>query len=144
MTELQFVSKFQEYCDKHKDINFIHIEKDSCSNHMDCEIEYKNEYIRLEAKVLNDTRNNSQKLLKTYGGLLKGRNLEQAKDSNYTTVYGVLVRKSQENIAMRIFKAIDVIDWNLFGKSFDVRYIFIFDDRNNKLYIEKWNDFIAQ
>lgn len=141
MNEKEFVLKFKEVCNKNEVIKVVHTEENSQSKHMDCELVYDKQYVRLEAKFLSDTRNNSQKVLKIFGGLMKGRRLPAAKSTKYPICYGILLSEDQLETALRIFKFISFNDWNLFGESFEVKYIFIFDYIRGKVDIKTWRDF---
>lgn len=143
LKEINFVKLFAQFCEKKSHFNSIHIETNSRSKHMDCELEYKEKYIRLEAKVFNDSRNKSQTALKIFGGIMKGRSLETAIDSKFPTSYGILIRKSEESEALKRFKAITTEDWNQFGKCFDAKYIFVFDEKKKILRISKWQNYTA-
>jgi hypothetical protein len=142
ISEDVFVQKFGEYCKADKDIKLIHIEEDKKSTHMDCELIYHDEYIRLEAKLFNDTRSRSQKSLLIFGGILKGRNLIKAIRTNKQPVfYGILIRYSQIKEAKRLFKAISDDDWNKFGVVFDTKYVFVYDDISDSLEVFDWKNF---
>ena len=143
MKELDFVLKFKKYCKMYDGIRVVHIEENPNSIHMDCELEFKDQYVRLEAKMFNDVRSKSQNAIKIYGGILKGRKLNPAKNSGLPSVYGILIRKSEISEAIKRFKTVACQDWDMFGVCFDVKYVFIFDEKKSSLKIVEWNNFTA-
>lgn len=125
------------------DSNFdiIHHGKPNQSDHMDLEFYYKREYIRAEAKCRDDNRNNSQNALSLFGSLMKGFNLAFADQnaSNTTVKYAAMLYRPYLNKYKDIFKTIEISDWNLFGNTFNVKYIFIIS--HTDIQVVDWEDF---
>lgn len=141
MSEQELVESFLTNSTNYDDFNVLHIERNSKSKHMDCEFTFNGEYIREEAKVFNDSRNNSQKFLSIFGGILKGRNLPLFDTNNtFPIVYAVLINEAQyEKFSDQKSKDIANDDWLEFGKDYEVKYIFTLDRSTGVISYIEWD-----
>ncbi|MBS6025746.1 MAG: hypothetical protein KIB00_16850 [Paeniclostridium sordellii] len=110
----------------------------------DCELEYNNKYVKLEAKVFNDTRSNSNNIHKMFTQILTNRNKSCHNNQNNLDVeYGFLFDISNVTyVKGKLKKEFINDDLITFGKSFNLEYVFIYDSKKNSFQIESWTEFI--
>ncbi len=103
-------------------------------------------YIRCEAKVgsQNDSTHYADKnnaVHKVFGEILKGRHLKYAAEPNdkAEVVYGLAIPKRDEEFFKKNYGKLRG-DWNLYGKTFDCKFVLVFDEKLKILECYNWND----
>lgn len=140
ITEKELIEKFKEIADSGNTIDVKYIGTGNQSKHMDCELLYKNKYVKVEAKQFNDTRNASQKFLVIFGGILKGRSLPIVSQDleDFPEVYGVMIESKYLERIREYIEEIDEKDWSEFGRIFEVEYFFVVDVDQEKIEVRDW------
>ena len=144
MKEEELTNKFKNcYKTKYPD-KFIFIGKPNQSTYADCELEYENKYIKLEAKVFSNRSSSSIDFSKIFGQVLKNRKSNPIYNkNNYDIEYGFLFNLEDiEYIKNKIKKEFIKNDLIKFGKHFKVKNVFIYDYINDNFKLKDWNDFI--
>ena len=144
MEEKELVQKFEKVFKNNLRNNFIEIGKsNNQSVQADIELEYNEEYVKLEAKVFNDTRNNSGNFSKIFGQTLFNRYLYPINNKNNLAIkYGFLFDKQDVYKIQKYIKKCDINDLVQYGQDFEVEYVFIYDDNIKIIIVIKWIDFI--
>jgi hypothetical protein len=146
MKEAELVDLFISKMNLSNEYEYLHHETapNPSNPHMDIEFLYKKEYIRAEAKCNNDIRKISGSSLEIFGSILKGRNLEIANPNKRATAsnltYAVVLYEGYESDYLIRLRNIDLADWNLFGTSYNVKYVFIVGANN--IEVKNWNNYI--
>lgn len=143
MKEKTLIKKFEKAFNKNYQNNFIQIGVGNQSKQADVELEYMNEYIKLEAKVFNDTRNNSGHFWIMIGQTLSNRGLKTVNNKkNLPIKYGFLFNEQNIPKIKSFIKKCNYNDLVVYGQDFDVKYVFIYDNITSTFRIENWENFI--
>lgn len=106
-------------------------------------------YLKCEAKVASKLRpdNTINKEYgdrhnanhKVFGEIIKGRNLKDCFENNFKKCYGMVLPKRDFNFFKdKYLNMID--DWLLFGDTFNVKYVIVYDEIKNKVKVYPWSN----
>lgn len=148
MNEEELLKKFKEIITNKLNISQknINLSPKNNSKQMDVVLmdDLTKTLICLEAKIFNNTNSNSSNFLSIFGKILKGRSLKSNinyNDYNYIE-YGVLIAKDNVELFKKYLSIIDLNDWNIFCKEFELKYIYVLDENDYEVFnsIEYRND----
>lgn len=112
-------------------------------NNLNCELVDQLEYIKLDVNRFNDYKTNNSRFSAIFGNIIKSKNCKK-NIYGYNSLrecYGILIsNKDIENIKT-LLQDVSEVQWDLFGRTFNSRYVYIFNE--DKLTHERlsWNDF---
>lgn len=136
--------EFKKYYKGKNPKKFIKIGTKNQSKIADCELEYDDEYVKLEAKVFDDTRSNSNNIHKMFTQVLTDRNKNCFNNiKNLDVKYGFLFKSSNiEYVKDKLKKEFVKNDLIVFEEQFELKYVFIYDCKNKSYKVEEWKNFI--
>lgn len=145
--EENLLNTFKEWYKKTYPNSYIEIGPGTQSKMADCEFEYKNEYIKLEAKIFiigSNGDNRSDNFHKMFAQILTSRKKIPSNNiNNFEIKYGFLFEKNTiEYVKNKIKKDCIIRDLIIFGACFELEYVFIYDDINESVKVDTWNEFI--
>ena len=146
-----FVKQFKSYINAlPRYFHFVHMERGKLARHMDIEFVFihngVSRYVRLEVKE-NKSTNFSNNVLLPFGAIMKGRRLPYADKDRAAecsdVVYGILIPPAERTCCYidRWKKVISERDWRAFGDTFNVKYLFYYDNEETQLLIADWVTF---
>lgn len=144
MKEKVLLKKFKKAFSNMYQNSFIEIGVGNQSKQADVELEYNNKhYIKLEAKVFNDTRNNSGHFWIMIGQTLSNRRLQPVNNNNNLPIkYGFLFNEQNIPKIKSFIKKCAYNDLVTYGKDFEVEYVFIYNDITQTFRVDTWINFI--
>ena len=144
MSEYCFVHKFVEtYIANNGNNTACRAPGKNQSTYADCEMVHCGDLVKLECKLLKDTRSNSRNFYNMLGEVI-GTSAKPSlldKPGSYSCVKnGFLIPKSSENIFRSLWrKNITVTNGNNYCRDFDVTYLVVFDLAIKQYKIKQYN-----
>ena len=145
MCEYNFVSKFVACCTKsNANITIAKQPKGrNQSTYADCEILYNNEIVKIEAKLLKDTRSNSANFFNLLGEVMatdKKQGLLQSQGKNLKIYSAILIPYHSKSVFDGLWKKnISKITGNNYCSNFNVKYLFAYDINQQKIYVHLYD-----
>lgn len=122
--------------------------KEICINNMDskymhCELIDNLEYIKLNANRFNNTIEDNERLSVLFGNIIKSKNSKKAIQghNNLRECYGILVSENDLDNIKTPLREVGKHQWNLFGRTFNARYIYVFNEKSLNHQKIDWEDF---
>lgn len=110
------------------------------STYADCEIVYNDHLIKIEAKLLNDIRNNSGEFHKLLGELITTHNkASKIKSQNTKECMGILIPVDKKNTFLKYWQRINSKDAKVFCEFFDLRYLILFDCKTKDIWFQLYD-----
>lgn len=136
MSEYNFITKFVSEYRKKKDNESAEQPKGkNQSKYADCEVVYKNEILKVEAKMLRDTRSNSSQFYNLLGEAIgtsrKCRLLEEKDGEKCESIAFLIPEKSKMIFDSLWNKKISREAGEKYCSEFNVRYLITFDEKQN-------------
>ena len=146
MSEYNYITKFVNYCKKN-DIIATQPPGKNQSTYADCEIVLnENEILKVEAKMLEDTRSNSVHFYNLIGELIgtstKKSLLQENEDNKLKqTCVAILLPYNSKVVFDKLWsKNITKQNGNNYCKNFCVKHLITFDDVNQKMKVYSYCD----
>ncbi|HSQ90212.1 hypothetical protein [Romboutsia sp.] len=115
-------------------------EKDS--NYIHCELIDNLEYIKLDANIFNNTKDN-EKLNSLFGSIIKYKNSKKSIEgyNSLRECYGILISENDLDNIKANLRDVGKHQWNLFGRTFNAKYIYIFNEKSLNHQKKNWEGF---